>query len=150
MLAYSIPTMTTDITPFETMDRLFEQLRRSMVEGYPTEVGAASDAFSVGGTPVRMEETETGYVVMADLPGFETEDLDVRFDDGVLTISGTHVSDEAGEEMATYRQRRVEERVSIPETVVVDDVSASYRNGVLEVHLPVDAETDDGHHIQIE
>ncbi|MFB6164497.1 MAG: Hsp20/alpha crystallin family protein [Haloarculaceae archaeon] len=132
--------MTTDYTPFEQMDRLFEQMRQSMLgrdvagaigEG-PTDVSA------------RVEAVDDGYLVLADLPGFEREEIDLRFEDGTLTITAEHeVSDDE-----EYRSRRVYEQVSIPAAVRTEDATASYRNGVLEVHLPADA--DEFHRIDIE
>ncbi|MFB6178701.1 MAG: Hsp20/alpha crystallin family protein [Halorientalis sp.] len=141
--------MTTEPTPFETMDRLFEQIRRSMFGEFP-QAGFGAELSGHSESAIRMDETEDGYVVMADLPGFETDDLDIHIDDDVLTISGTHTDESEDETLESYRQRHVEERVTIPGSVLVDDIEATYRNGVLEIHLPVEADADSGHHIQIE
>lgn len=102
-------------------------------------------------TNVPVEPTDEGYVVMADLPGFETEDLSIRFDDGVLAIEGESEFVNGGEQAARRRSRRVYERLTFPESVVVEDITASYRNGVLEIVLPTEADVaDDAHHIDID
>jgi len=129
--------------PFEQMEAMFEQMRRSMlgyraVDGRPTlgdgaRTGPALTADGSRDAGLTVEERDGEYVVLADLPGFEREEIDLTFDDGVLTIDGTHEVTDDHE----YRQRTVSESVRIPAEVAVDDVSATYRNGVLEVTLPV-------------
>lgn len=135
--------------PFEEMERFVEQTRRAMgasprrrILGSDEESGAdeALEVLSPGDANLGMEAAEDGYVVTADLPGFEREDIDLRFEDGVLAIRGrVDVTDETP---GTWhrRSRRVHERLSVPGTVVEDEISASYRNGVLEVHLPTEEE----------
>jgi len=95
---------------------------------------------------VTVEERDGEYVVLADLPGFEREEIDLSFDDGVLTIDGTH--EVTGDH--EYRQRTVSESVRIPAEVAVDEVGATYRNGVLEVTLPVDEHDSDAVRIDVE
>jgi HSP20 family protein len=97
---------------------------------------------------VDIETAEDGYVVFADVPGFEKDDIDLRFEDGLLTIEATREYDDEH----TSRSRRVFERVRVPGEVLEDEITASYRNGVLEVHLPIPeaVEDDDSTSIDIE
>lgn len=99
---------------------------------------------------VDVERTDDGYAVMADLPGFETEDLSLQFEDGVLTIQGEAEAAEEAGRVSRRRGRRFFERLTFPETVVAEDITASYHNGVLEVTLPTEGETDDAHRIDID
>jgi HSP20 family protein len=154
----------TPFDVFDEMERAFDQMRRSMWGGSGRPARATRRALPEGGAGyeggaeygygfdldanLSVETTDEGYVVLADLPGFEKEEIDLRFDDGMLHIGATHeVSD--GE---YARSRRVRESVSIDGDVLVDGIEASYRNGVLEVHVPVESmeDEDDGHHIDIE
>jgi len=142
--------------PFEQMEAMFEQLRRSAmrhraVGGRPvfgdgTQVGPAHAGDGSRDAVVTVEERDGEYVVLADLPGFEREEIDLSFDDGVLTIDGTH--EVTGDH--EYRQRTVSESVRIPAEVAVDEVGATYRNGVLEVTLPVDEHDSDAVRIDVE
>ena len=125
-------------TPFDEMDRLFDQMRRSMLDGWPHA--------DLGGANVRLETADDAHVVNADMPGFETDEIDLRFADGVLTIEGTH---ESGDERRSH-SRHVREEVRVPGDVVVEDSSAEYNNGVLEVRLPVEADSESGHRIEID
>lgn len=138
------------------MESMFEQMRRSMMGSWADQ--PRSDALqaqqarpALGGGPVSdisvtIDERDDGFVVLADLPGFEREEIDLTFDTGFLTIAATHDATEGDQ----YRHRSVNESVRVPGDVALEDVTASYRNGVLEVMLPVDEDSSDEHYIDIE
>lgn len=129
-------------SPFHEMDRLFEQMRRAMNEG-PFDVDAGfrtailDDDADYRSANMSVQTDDDRYVVHADLPGFESEEIDLRFDDGWLALEADHEAEGDG-----FRRRRVREQLRIPGAVDVDGIEADYRNGVLEVSLP--RETDDG------
>ncbi len=146
--------MTSRYDPFEEMDRLFDQMRRSMQfgRGAPAlTAGTDTSMLSASDANIGLESTGDGFVVTADLPGFEKSDIDLRFDDGVLTIAGSvDVTDES-ESGWSRHHRQVNETLAIPGDVLENEISASYRNGVLEVRLPTeDVSDDDEHRIDIE
>jgi HSP20 family protein len=97
-----------------------------------------------GGTPMRVEEFRDGgeLVVRAELPGVDPEkDVEVTVDEGVLTISA-HREERTEEKQADgyrseFRYGRLERQIRLPKGAGTDDISASYRDGVLEVRLPV-------------
>jgi HSP20 family protein len=138
---------------FDEMDRMFDQMRRSMwgtygrpaIEAPARSRDIAEFDFGIESN-LTLEETEDGYVVLADLPGFEKEEFDLRFDDGMLYIRAAHEVEGDG----FARSRKISESIHVPGAVVAADISATYRNGVLEVHIPVEGEMDTGHHIDIE
>lgn len=142
--------------PFERMEAMFDQMRRSATSprvggGRSTSpIGVQSRTAPGAGRThdagVTLEERDDEYVVLADLPGFERDEIELTLDDGVLSIDGTHeVTDDQ-----ESRQRTVSEWVRLPGGVERDDVSATYRNGVLEVRLPVAAGSGDEHRIDVE
>lgn len=146
--------------PFDEMERLFDRMRRSMWQFDDAPRGVERDhgpnppvesrrpaGSRQYDTTLDVEASDDGYVVYADLPGFETSDIDLRFDEGTLTIEAVH----AREDESSARHRRVSERVHVPGEVREDETSASYHNGVLEVHLPTaDADDEDATRIDIE
>ncbi|MWG36710.1 Hsp20 family protein [Halomarina oriensis] len=139
------------------MDRMFDQMRRSMLSPWPGSVAewdrpAMESWRNHSDSNMTVERREGGYVVLADLPGFEKEELDVRFDDGVLTVRGDHEVSEESEHGRSMRSRSVFEQVHVPGDVVEGDIAATYRNGVLEIDLPTttEAEDDDAHRIDID
>ncbi|MDS0219931.1 Hsp20/alpha crystallin family protein [Haloarcula sp. S1AR25-5A] len=170
--------MTHSNDPFETMLRLFAQTRRTMMDDRMAgETGRRMDGGSrhrLNDSPSRrddrpvtdtrqsghgrhsidtnlhVDETDDGYVVMVDLPGFEQDDLVVRFEDSVLSIQGETTVAEETDNGARRHSRRVAERVTVPDTVVDDDITATYHNGVLEVTLPRADDADDSNRIEIE
>lgn len=85
-------------------------------------------------------ETDRSYVVSADLPGIKPEDVRIEFQDGNLVISG----DRKEETKKEKKNRRIVERrygsfyrsIALPEDVKVDDIQASFQDGVLKVEIP--------------
>lgn len=146
--------------PFDEMNRFVDYARRSMWDDFgmsdrdtgPALAPRTAQRWSGIDTNIDVEETDDGYVVRVDLPGFETDDLSIRFEDGVLSVRGeTDVAEETSHG-ARRRSRWVDERLSFPTSVVESEITASYHNGVLEVTLPTedDASADDTHRIDIE
>lgn len=133
--------MSSSITPFDRMEQFVDQMFSGGQPGSQWRMG-------MGGTVVRTEATADGIAVLADLPGFEKEEIDLRVHDGVLFVSATHQDDGEGH----HYSRRVREQVSLPGDAVVEEISAGYHNGVLEVTVPTESATvvDEGHHVDIE
>lgn len=133
--------------PFEEMDRMFDLMHRSMFGDRDWEGSHGTGQSDVN---LNIETGDDGYVVVADLPGFEREELDLRFDDGLLTITGEHETTERSETTASTRSRRVQEQVRLPAGVDADGIEATYRNGVLEIRVPTDESVDEGRSIDID
>jgi len=105
-------------------------------------------------TDIDVAEYDDEFVVMADLPGYDREDIDVRATEGRLTITAEHdAASEDADRRYLRRERRhesVTRSVDLPGPVVDEDASATYRHGVLTITLPKAAdETDDGHRIDV-
>lgn len=79
-----------------------------------------------------VEDQGDKFVVRAELPGFEEKDLDVQLHDNVLTIRAEEQQEEGGER----RSRSFHRTVTLPSGTDPDKVTATYRNGVLELHVP--------------
>ena len=128
-------------SPFDEMERMFEEMQ-GMFEGMRRGRGSFG-----AGIALDVSRHDDEYLVVADLPGFEKEEIALTVDDGVLHIDAAHVVE--SEERS--RSRTVHERVTLPGDVDADSdaFSASYRNGVLEIHLPA-SEGSEGHRIDIE
>jgi len=84
---------------------------------------------------LEMEELENEVVVRAEVPGFEMNEIEVTLRDNILTIRAEHK--EAKEEGAAEpRRERMERSVTLPAGIEPEQITATYRNGVLEVHVP--------------
>lgn len=84
-------------------------------------------------------ETDNEVVYAFDLPGIPEDKIDVEFEDNALTVSGER---ERTDETSNDRYYRFERRfgsfsrtIGLPEGVSASDVSADYKNGVLEVRV---------------
>ncbi|WP_049969446.1 Hsp20/alpha crystallin family protein [Haladaptatus cibarius] len=133
-------------TPFEDVDRMFEQMR-SRMWGFQDPRSGGQRLNGRPGTHMNLKEHDGQFVLVADLPGFEKEEIDLSFSDDVLTVSAKH--EVTGDDFT--RARELSERVTMPKVVEKEDIAASYRNGVLEVRLPIadGEEADDGDRIEI-
>ena len=136
-------------TPFETMERMFDQMFRDMTEW---REHAWDERLGFGyGLNTDLAEHDDEFVLTVDLPGFETEEIDLRYDDGTLHLSASHEVAEEAPERSSTRRRTVSERIAIPREVVDEEIEANYRNGVLEVHLPfAEGGEERGHRIDVE
>lgn len=87
--------------------------------------------------PVDIFEVNDGLVVVADLPGVAKDSVDVRVDNGMLTIQGQAKSQAPGEALLSefrlvnyYRQFRLNEEVD------QEKIKAEMKHGVLTLQLP--------------
>jgi HSP20 family protein len=102
---------------------------------------ARQTEFFNGWTPaVDLYEDKDHLYVRAELPGLKKEAIDVSVHDGVLSISGERGLEEQKEEEETYRSERFMGRfhrtLALPKAVNVDQVKATYKDGLLTVTLP--------------
>ncbi len=79
------------------------------------------------------------YLLQAELPGFQKEDISVNLENDTLIIKANH-QEEVNEEEGNYirRERNTSsfQRVFSVAGVDKDNISAMYNNGILEVTLP--------------
>ena len=76
-------------------------------------------------------EEDDAFVLSIDAPGFDREEIDLTWDRGVLNVAAEHVDEERG------RKRTFHRRFRFPKDVDTEGIDAAYRNGVLEVTLPI-------------
>ena len=89
-----------------------------------------------------VKETETGYEVDVDLPGFKKDEIRLELEDGYLTIS-TEKSLEKDVESKKGRMLRKERYAGVMKRsfyvgdhITEEDVKASYESGVLHLMIP--------------
>ena len=88
-----------------------------------------------------IKETEKGYTLEADLPGFKKEDIDVQIDGDYLTIKAERHSehedkDKKDKYVRVERSYGSYQRSFDVTGIDVDNIGAKYDNGVLTLDLP--------------
>ena len=125
-------------TPFNDIRKSFD-----LVNTIINTIGeqAASEQEVVDFRPkVNTRETEDNYHIEVELPGVKKEDVDIKVDGNVLTISGER---NVREEVKDEDYHKVESRYglfsrsfTLPERVDTSNIEAEFINGILEIAIP--------------
>ena len=117
-----------------SMDRMFDDSLRTMrMSTQDNDVSAFSLAVDVS-------EDENEYVVRASTPGIPEDQLEITFENNVLTVAGEFKSEDE-QEGAQYlvRERRAGQfrrSITLPAVIDEDAITAQSDGGVLSIHLP--------------
>lgn len=98
------------------------------------------DSNDRGSPAVDIQEHDDRYVIKADIPGYEKEEIDIRLENDILTLSAQR-NEEVNKETDGYlrRERRstsLTRSIRFVKAIDGDQVKADYINGVLTVELP--------------
>ena len=88
-----------------------------------------------------VREDEKNYMLELALPGFAKEEITIKFEDEVLTITAGREpkEDEKGPKYTWNEfgyKSKYERSFQLPETVNADEIAAAFNNGILLVTLP--------------
>ena len=90
-----------------------------------------------------VKETETGYEVDIDLPGFKKDEINAKLEDGYLTISAAKGLDKDEQEKETGKYIRRERYAGacqrsfyVGEDVTEQDIKAEFKHGMLKLFVP--------------
>jgi len=89
---------------------------------------------------VDIVEEKARFVLRADLPGVGVDDIELRMEGGVLSISGVRSREQHEEADGVQRFERSTgkffRRFTLPETADAEQITARSANGILEVSIP--------------
>ncbi|MCX4168694.1 Hsp20/alpha crystallin family protein [Enterococcus casseliflavus] len=116
------------MTPFD----FFEDFGRSFFDGFPSNL-----------IKTDIHENDKEFLVEAELPGIPKGNIQVTYENGVLTITGQHQTDHATEDekgrlVRSERSLTSVRRQYLLENVKEDEIKASYAEGILKLTLPKD------------
>lgn len=118
------------ITLRSAVDRLFDSAFN----------GESDWAQSSWGVALDVTENENEYTVKATVPGVNPDDIDITFNNGMLTIKGeVKANEEKQGERYHMRERRYgsfSRSIALPTSINPDSIQASYDAGILTLHLP--------------
>jgi HSP20 family protein len=87
-----------------------------------------------------ISETEKEYLIRAELPAVKKEDVQVTFEDGMITIKGERKQQMEDKNEKYHRTESFygsfERRFSIPENVNAETIRCESKDGILTVHIP--------------
>jgi HSP20 family protein len=131
---------TYSMTPFN----FFEDFSRNLFNDFKSNL-----------IKTDIHETDNEYIVEAELPGIPKENIQVTYEDGVLTISGQQQTDTVDEDkkgklIRSERSLTSVQRQYLLENVKEDEIKASYSDGILKVTLPKDSNKEIKKSIPIE
>jgi HSP20 family protein len=118
----------------EEINRVFDRMWHGGISTAPLDGQKWAPAIDVIDEP-------TQYVVTAEVPGLSVEEIEVTFDEGELVLKGHKIAGRTADEGISFvrRERRYgnfSRRVSIPERINAEAISARCTKGVLEIILP--------------
>lgn len=126
---------------------------------FPQFFDQAFDSFftKMNQPSVDIEENDHSYIVTMDIPGMNKEDINVTYNNNLLTIDAHQDHETESKDVTTNYIRR--ERVShsfkrqfVVENVRFDGIECKYENGVLNIHLPKNDQklVENNHRIEIQ
>lgn len=130
--------------PLNLLDRLQREFNlHNLLDPYAREVEGEDNSNVVTShwrPAVDIKEEEDRFVIYADLPGVDPEDIEITMEQGVLTLKGERSEETTKEREGYKRVERVNgsfyRRFSLPDIADAERIEAKGKNGVLEITLP--------------
>lgn len=127
--------------PSQDLGNFFGRGVDDLIEGIFKPVRAFSSGWSENLPALDIVEHDKKYVITAEMPGMEKEDINVSYDNGVITISGEKKEEtEEKQEGKLIRQElsygKYLRQFSLGQEVDENAITANYKNGVLTLTVP--------------
>ncbi|MGN6091774.1 MAG: Hsp20/alpha crystallin family protein [Luteibacter jiangsuensis] len=112
---------------------------------FGSDIAAPTGAESAWAPRVDIREEAGRFLILADVPGVDLADIEIQMDKNVLSIKGERKAFTSEAEGKFSRVERVagqfKRSFTLPESADADGITASGRNGVLEIAIPKKAES---------
>lgn len=130
--------------PFQEFENMLERYSKSGASNLGKQLNTEL-SFADWSPSVDIEEEDDRYLIKADLPGVDKKDIDVKLENGVLSIRGEKQTEsETGKGTKRHRTERFHgsfaRSFTLPDAVKADKVDASYKDGVLSLTIPKEEE----------
>jgi HSP20 family protein len=133
------------------MNRMFDEMFGNLVRSGGRQQGERPTQWAPS---LDVLQEDGDIVVRAELPGVKQEDVDITFQNGVLTISGERKAEQQRQGSGYYvRERRYgsfRRSVQLPQDVDESKINARFQDGVLEVRVAGAGAEQEPKRIQIE
>src|SRR5207249_4588924 len=127
--------------PFRELEEMSNRLNR-LFERPTLRTGNGKEALTVADwvPSVDISETDTEYLIKAELPEVKKEDVKVTLQDGVLMIQGERQQEKEEKGKKFHRVERsyrsFVRSFTLPDYVDNTNVKAEFKEGILNLHLP--------------
>lgn len=134
-------TNLTRWNPARDFQVLQNQLN-SLFEPFASRFGLGDEDWSRATwvPPVDLEETSDKLILRAELPGMKADEIDIRFENGVLTLRGERRFENSNNNRNFHRVERAygsfARSFTLPSSIDTERVTANYQNGILELEMP--------------
>jgi HSP20 family protein len=138
--------------PFALLREMTSELDRAFVGfgrpsfRWPSFPAIAASEATAWAPKIDVFERDNRLVTRVDLPGVKREDMSVEVTDGYLALSGERKLETEEKKDNFYRTEReygsFYRTVPLPEGVKLEDVKATFSEGVLEVSVPLPAKAE--------
>lgn len=128
-----------NLSPFSLMRRLSDDMERAFTE-------ARSSGAATSGTmwipPIEVSRANGQLKVCAELPGMKPEDVHVEITDEGLVLQGERKQEQTSQDEKGFRRTERQygsfyRLIPLPENVDPQQVTANYRDGLLEITIPM-------------
>ena len=120
------------LAPWSALDEFENEFNRLFDIGHPRK--------NVWNPAIDLSETEDGYLIEADLPGLNKDDIELTIEDNVVTLKGERKQTQKVEGRGYYcyerRHGNFQRSFKLPAGVDAKKVLANFEDGVLHVEIP--------------
>jgi HSP20 family protein len=133
-------------TAWNTPSGLQDEIKQVFEKFFGDAEGDQSNVVTSQWAPrVDIREDDAGFVILADIPGVDPKDIEIHMEKGILTIKGERRVENRQEGQRYSRVERAHgvfhRRFALPDSANAEDITATGRNGVLEIAIPKKPET---------
>jgi HSP20 family protein len=126
--------------PFRDVDDVFDRFFSDAVRRWARPGAENAPAGYAWAPAADVSETETEYLIKAELPEVRKEDVNITVQDGMLSLSGERKQEKTEENEKTHRVERFygsfSRRFALPENVDEEGIRAEGRDGVITIRIP--------------
>ena len=150
IVAFNLPSLLKSETGSlwrnrRDIDSILDDVFTNFYQSLP----ALSTSRNIDGTflpRIDISETSSAYHLEVEVPGIDREDIDVRSENNILTITGKKEVKSDHEERNYYTQERFygtfKRSITLPSNIAEDDINANFKDGVLEITIPKKEQKD--------
>ena len=126
--------------PTRDLLNLNEEMNRLVQNVFPGETRETSLFKGSWNPAVDISEDDDNFFLNVELPGLTKDDVKVKYEEGVLTITGEKKAEKEDKDRNYHRIERsygkFERSFRITSQILADKINADFSNGVLSITLP--------------